>query len=114
MAGIGSITTLQRRLAAVLLAACLALPAAAFDEPEDLPEGEGREDVFYLCSACHSFTLVARQGMGRELWDDTLTLMVERHGMYEPDDEERARILDYLSAAFPPPERRGWQNPFLK
>lgn len=83
-----------------------------YDEPEDLPEGEGREEVFYLCSACHGFNLVARQGMSRALWDDTLTLMVERHGMAPPDPEDREAILGYLEAAYPPPQSRGWTNPF--
>ena len=108
------LTNLHRRLAAVLLAACLAAPALAFDEPEDLPEGEGREDTFYLCSSCHSFQVVARQGMSPGMWADTINLMIERHGMYEPDEEERQLILDYLTEAFPPPERRGWQNPFIQ
>jgi mono/diheme cytochrome c family protein len=77
----------HRRGAAVLTAALLAGTAAAqqarlYDEPEDLPEGEGRETTFYQCSACHGFNLVARQGMSRAMWDDTLNLMVERHGMY--------------------------------
>lgn len=68
--------------------------------------------VFYLCSACHSFELVSRQGMSRALWDDTLTYMVSRHGMPDPTPHEKDRLLDYLAAVFPPPEKRGWQNPF--
>ncbi|MFN3938852.1 MAG: aldehyde dehydrogenase [Gemmobacter sp.] len=101
--------------AALLAAALAAAPAAAYDEPEDLPEGEGRDDTFWLCSACHSFQVVARQGMSRGMWDDTLTLMVERHGMPELDAEERTLILDYLAEHFGPdlrPARGGWQNPF--
>lgn len=101
------------RLAAAALALILAAaPAAAFDGPEDLPEGEGREDVFYLCSACHGFQLVARQGMSRAMWEATIDLMIERHGMYEPDPAERALLLDYLASAYPPARRGGWQNPF--
>jgi hypothetical protein len=95
-----------------LLACIIAMPAAAFQKPEDLPAGHGRDEVFYLCSACHSFQLVSRQGMSRSLWDDTLRLMVEKHGMPEPSQEERAVILDYLASAYPPPKKRGWQNPF--
>lgn len=109
-----SLTTLHRRLAAVLLATCLATPALAFDDPEDLPEGEGREDTFYLCSSCHSFQVVARQGMSAGMWADTFTLMIERHGMFDPGDEEREVIVNYLTGAYPPPERRGWQNPFTQ
>jgi mono/diheme cytochrome c family protein len=107
-----------RRLAAVLAAALVAGAASAqqarlFDEPEDLPEGEGRELTFYQCSACHGFNLVARQGMSRAMWDDTLTLMVERHGMYALEPAEREEVLSYLEQAYPPPETPGgWVNPF--
>ena len=99
---------------AVLTVTALAAGAAAMEKPEDLPSGAGRDETFYLCSACHSFTLVSRQAMSKALWNDTLNLMVEKHGMAEPDAEERALILEYLTAAYPPPEKRGWQNPFLK
>lgn len=97
----------------LLLALVMVTGAAAVEKPEDLPAGAGRDETFYLCSACHSFTLVSRQGMSKDLWDDTLRLMVEKHGMAEPGADERALILEYLSAAYPPPEKRGWQNPFL-
>lgn len=107
-------THARRLLAAALLACPLSTAAAAFEKPEDLPPGNGREEVFYWCSACHSFNLVSRQGMSRALWDDTLTFMVERHGMAEPTQEERALILDYLASVYPQTKKRGWQNPFLK
>jgi hypothetical protein len=108
----------HRRCAAVLVAALLAGTAAAqqmrlYDEPEDLPEGEGRETTFYQCSACHGFSVVARQGMSRAMWDDTLKLMVERHGMWELEPEEREEVLGYLVEAYPPTETPGgWVNPF--
>lgn len=109
-----------RHLKSLLWVAALsvAIPATtfAFDNPEDLPEGEGREDAFYNCIACHSFQVVVRQGMSRPMWDDTLNLMVERHGMWEMDEEERQLVLDYLSEHFPPTvstgTSRGWVNPF--
>ena len=101
---------------AALGAAIIASPAVAYDDPEDLPEGPGREESFYSCVACHSFQVVVRQGMSRGMWDDTLTLMVERHGMWELEEEERELILDYLSTHFPASSetgtRRGWTNPF--
>ena len=95
----------------------LSQPLQIYAEPEDLPAGEAREDTFYNCSACHSFQVVARQGMTRELWDNTLTVMVERHGMWELDPEDRERILNYLAEAFPQatPEGEGgggWVSPF--
>ena len=52
-------------LAAALLAAS---PAAAEtftpsqENPEDYPDGPGREQAFYACIACHGFKIVAQQG----------------------------------------------------
>lgn len=89
--------------------------APAEENPEDLPEGSGREETFYACTACHNFKLVAAQGMTRPQWDDTLTFMTERHDMPDIQGAERELILDYLAQAFPP--RRpsgagGWTSPF--
>lgn len=98
------------------LAVAVAFPVQAYEGPEDLPEGMGRDETYYACIACHSFQVVVRQGMSRSLWDDTLTLMVERHGMMELEPDERELILDYLSEHFPAGSgttpRRGWTNPF--
>jgi len=32
------------------------------EKPKDLPDGPGREETFYACTACHNFKLVARKG----------------------------------------------------
>jgi hypothetical protein len=89
-------------------------PFAPKDEtPEMYPAGPHRDDAFYFCTACHSFQIVAAQGMNRERWDESLTWMVQRHNMPKVEGKDREKILDYLSAAFP--ERRqptGWKNPF--
>jgi len=105
---------LQGKLVVAALCAALATPTVAFEDPEDMPEGEGREDAFYTCVACHSMQVVTRQGMTRAMWEDTITLMVERHGMPELDPDERELILGYLSEHFPASAggRRGWTNPF--
>jgi hypothetical protein len=89
-------------------------PAAPTEEaPDQYPALPYREDAFYFCSACHSFKLVAAQGMSRQRWDESLTWMVERHNMPDVQGEDRRKILDYLSAAFPERARpRGWKNPF--
>lgn len=83
------------------------------EQPEHYPDGPNRENTFYFCTACHSFKIVAAQGMSRERWDESLTWMVDRHKMPDVQGEERNKILDYLAAAFP--ERTqpgGWKNPF--
>jgi mono/diheme cytochrome c family protein len=85
------------------------------ESPEEFPAGLGRDDTFYTCTACHGFKLVAQQGMNRRQWEETLTLMNEKHGMPALDAKERETVLGYLEAAFPPrsPAGGGWQNPFL-
>jgi hypothetical protein len=83
------------------------------EKPEQYPDGPNREDTFYFCTACHSFKIVAQQGMSRQRWDETLDFMVSRHKMVEVQGVEREKILDYLAVAFP--ERTapgGWKNPF--
>ena len=84
------------------------------ESPEDFPPGPGRDEAFYGCVACHNFKLVAAQGLSRDRWDETITLMIVRHNMPAVEGADRKLILDYLAAAFPerPTQRRGWQNPF--
>jgi hypothetical protein len=84
--------------------------------PGDYPEGAGREETFYACTACHGFKIIAQQGMVRRQWDETLDTMFEKHNMPELDGKAREIILDYLESTFPPRAtgKPGWQNPFLK
>jgi len=98
--------------------AALVLTSAAtgqevVEEPSVLPEGAYRDEVFYLCTACHSSRLVRNQAMSRARWDETLTWMSERHGMPELEGEDRARYLDYLTAHFGPAESEQRRAPFL-
>jgi hypothetical protein len=94
-------------------------PAPTFtpanERPEDLPDGRGREETFYACTACHNFKLVAAQGMTRAQWDDSLTWMTNRHNMADIQGADRHLILDYLEKHFPPrapPRAGGWTSPF--
>lgn len=119
---------MPRMLRRLLLAwaigsAALALPATAQqpppafeprdEAPEKYPAGPGRDDTFYFCVACHSFQIVAQQRMSRSRWDEVLTWMTERHKMPDVQGEDRDKILDYLSTAFPETTQpRGWKNPF--
>jgi hypothetical protein len=126
MMGLNSAAGLRYPSLAIVLgvAALLALPLAdavaqgkrvrpAEEQPEHYPDGPNRETTFYFCTPCHSFRIVAAQGMSRERWDESLTWMVDRHKMPDVQGEDRSKILDYLAAAFP--ERKepgGWKNPF--
>jgi hypothetical protein len=84
------------------------------EEPSVFPDGPYRDEVFYLCTACHSSRLVRNQAMSRERWDATLTWMTERHGMPELEGEERAQVLDYLEAHFgPATQGEPSRSPFL-
>jgi hypothetical protein len=83
------------------------------EQPGEYPQGPNRDDTFYFCTACHGFKIVAAQGMSRERWSETFDFMVSRHKMVDLQGEQRERMLDYLSTAFP--ERTqpgGWKNPF--
>jgi mono/diheme cytochrome c family protein len=107
--------TRAHRIAALALVAALVLAGAAGaqeESPDDLPQGKGRDEAFYGCTACHGFALVRQQGMSRERWDETIDYMSTRHNMPELDPADRALILDYLASKFPP-RQRGRPNPFL-
>ena len=83
------------------------------EQPEDYPDGPNRENTFYFCTPCHSFKIVAAQGMSRARWNETFDFMVMRHKMPDVQGADREKMLDYLAGAFP--ERRqpgGWKNPF--
>jgi hypothetical protein len=84
------------------------------EKAEDFPAGAGREETFYACIACHNFKLIAAQRLTRNGWDETITLMAQKHNMPAVEGDERKVILDYLSTAFAPDpsQQRGWKNPF--
>lgn len=88
--------------------------ARATDEtPDVLPEGTGRDETFYLCTACHGTAIIRQQGMPRERWNETFDWMIEKHRMPDPGAAGRALIVDYLAASFPSRQQRGRANPFL-
>jgi hypothetical protein len=73
--------------------------SASFDIPQDvldaMPEGEGRETVALMCTACHAVGLITSQRHTREEWDDVILRMTEM-GFYA-SEEETAVIVDYLT-----------------
>lgn len=74
-------------------------PLMAEDEFEfaPLPPGEGVEDTYYACIACHSLRTVTNGGYSRRVWDELLDWMVEQQGMMELEPDEREIILNYLA-----------------
>jgi len=92
-----------------LLLAGLAAGAVAQEAEDDVPPalaamapGEGREATYYACAACHSIRLVTQQGLSRARWDHLLDWMVDKQGMPELADEQRAEILAYLAENYGP------------
>lgn len=83
------------------------------ETPEALPDGKGRDETFYLCTACHGTAIIRQQGMPRQRWDETFDWMIEKHRMPDPGAADRSLIVDYLAQAFPPRQQRGRANPFL-
>jgi hypothetical protein len=91
----------------LLLAGWGLAPSAGRSAParEDfggLPEGPGREEVFYACNVCHSIRLVTQQRLPRRRWDELLDTMVEKQGMAPLPPEDRGLILDYLAGQLNP------------
>ena len=87
------------------------------ESPEEFVAGPGRDETFYTCTACHGFKLVAQQGMTRAQWEDSINLMIRRHGMPPLDEKDREMVLNYLETAYPPRApagRGGFVNPFAK
>jgi hypothetical protein len=63
-----------------------------------LVQAPGRDAVMANCIACHSTALITQNRMSRQGWDDTITWMQEKQGLWPIADEPRAAILDYLQA----------------
>ena len=86
-------------LAALAFALNVGGPALANEDWEfaPLPRGEGAEETYYNCIACHSLRTVTNGAYSRRVWDELLDWMVEEQGMPELDPEEREIILDYLA-----------------
>jgi hypothetical protein len=84
------------------------------DDPSVLPAGDGQEEVFYACTACHSTAIIRRSRFSRDRWDELMTWMTEVHGMNALEGEERTLIVGYLAQHFGPAQGRGGaRNPFL-
>ncbi len=70
-----------------------------------LPPGEGVEEVYYNCIACHSLRTVTNGAYSREVWDELLDWMVESQGMWELDPDTRETVLTYLAEHIGPDTR---------
>lgn len=98
------------RAAALAIVFLLAAPARG----DELPAGDGQEEVAALCTGCHDSSVIRRSRLDRARWDGLMDWMTERHGMPPLDGDLRVTVVDYLARHFPPgrAEARG-RNPFL-
>ena len=75
------------------------------DEQADigiLVPGNGGEETYAYCTACHSERIVAQQGQTRDGWAELLEWMVDEQGMAAIDEPDLSRVLDYLSTNYGP------------
>jgi virginiamycin B lyase len=72
-------------------------PVAAQQQPAQLPEGEGKQLVQGMCTACHETNLITRSsGYSREEWRELIQTMINLSGT--PAGET---ITKYLATHFP-------------
>ena len=99
------------RCAAALVIASTAIliaphPAAAdannISAIQPLKPGQGRELVQAHCMPCHSTAVIAATHATRARWDEIVTTMQQRHGLWPLPPQMRTQILDYLAATQPP------------
>jgi virginiamycin B lyase len=111
-------------IAAVLASVPVVAMAQGKGKPSGLPEGEGKDRVEGMCTACHQTReILNSSGYTREGWKELANTMIDLKAA--PKDEER--ITQYLAKHFPPntkrapklvpgPERitfKEWQTPTL-
>ena len=70
--------------------------------PGVLVAGEGAEETYAYCTACHSERIVVQQGLTREGWEEVLESMVEEQGMAPIEEPDHDRVLGYLSTHYGP------------
>ncbi len=85
-----------------------AIPEGAAPDYGGLPEGDGREAVYFTCRACHALEHFTEHRLARDDWDALLAEMVAENGMAAPESWARTLMLDYLTAHFGP--EQDWQG----
>jgi virginiamycin B lyase len=91
------------RTLAVSVSAAILLAVGGEVRADQLPDGAGRELVEGMCTACHPASqILGSSGYTREGWQELTGTMVD----LSASEADRAAILDYLAARFPPNGRR--------
>ena len=85
----------------VLLAAAMAVPAGAEEQPVQLKDAPGLDKVEANCAACHSLDYVQMNSPfpSAKVWDATVTKMIKAYGA--PIDDADAKIIqEYLKTNY--------------
>jgi cytochrome c len=73
-----------------------------------LPDGAGREAVYFTCRACHALDQFTARKKSREDWGQIIEQMIAENGMIAPEHWARELILDYLGDHFGEEDARDW------
>ena len=82
---------------------------------QQLKAGKGRELVQVNCIPCHSTAIIAANHLTRKQWDDLITQMQKKNGMWPVLPAIRTQILDYLEVAQRPDDpglNKGKESPW--
>jgi hypothetical protein len=118
--GCGAPSLSSRNFVVLLSLLLLPLPAA---EPQNtnaiqsLKPGTGRAQVQINCIPCHSTAIIAATHATRERWDELITTMQQKHGLWPLVPTIRTQLLDYLAATQPPSDpalNAGKQTPWAQ
>ena len=63
----------------------------------ELPFGAGRDVTVDNCTGCHSPGIILQNSMTWKGWDEIITVMQNKHGLWDLAPEVRNQILNYLS-----------------
>ncbi len=70
-----------------------------------LKDSPGKALVVANCIPCHSTAIIAANHLTRRQWDETITTMQKKNGMWPVIPVVRRQILDYLAVAQRPDDR---------
>lgn len=70
-----------------------------------LKEAPGKAMLVANCIPCHSTAIIAANHLTREQWDETISTMQKKNGMWPIAPLIRKQILDYLAVAQRPEDR---------
>lgn len=116
--GLGRLTVLLIGWLAGTASLAAADNVSAISPLKDLP---GKALVVANCIPCHSTAIIAANHLTRRQWDETITTMQKKNGMWPIIPVIRQQILDYLELAQRPVDKglsqgkaTQWANPLYR